>query len=95
MIRFIGGAPYEDIAFRIVDREWDYSAKRERGFKSSFDKVYFALLPIILSPVLRATLHTCAFDHTLLTSISGYLTTSLPIQEGEQSLYLNAPLLVY
>jgi hypothetical protein len=22
-----------------VDKEWDYSAKRERGFKSSFDKV--------------------------------------------------------
>ena len=37
-IRFIAGPPYEDIAFRIVDREWDYSAKRERGFKSSFDK---------------------------------------------------------
>ncbi|KAL9621423.1 MAG: hypothetical protein Q9160_004183 [Pyrenula sp. 1 TL-2023] len=39
LIRFISGPPYEDIAFRIVDKEWDYSAKRERGFKSSFDKV--------------------------------------------------------
>ncbi|KAI1863128.1 uncharacterized protein JN550_009864 [Neoarthrinium moseri] len=38
LIRFISGPPYEDIAFRIVDREWDYSAKRDRGFKSSFDK---------------------------------------------------------
>jgi Cactus-binding C-terminus of cactin protein/Conserved mid region of cactin len=38
LIRFISGPPYEDIAFRIVDKEWDYSAKRERGFKSSFDK---------------------------------------------------------
>ncbi|KAI5359589.1 putative cactin, central domain-containing protein [Septoria linicola] len=38
LIRFTAGAPYEDIAFRIVDKEWDYSAKRERGFKSSFDK---------------------------------------------------------
>ncbi|KAJ5698876.1 hypothetical protein N7462_000881 [Penicillium macrosclerotiorum] len=38
LIRFISGAPYEDIAFRIVDREWDYSAKRDRGFKSTFDK---------------------------------------------------------
>jgi hypothetical protein len=38
LIRFIAGAPYEDIAFRIVDREWDYSAKYERGFKSSFEK---------------------------------------------------------
>ncbi len=39
LIRFMAGAPYEDLAFRIVDREWDYSAKRERGFRSSFDKV--------------------------------------------------------
>lgn len=39
LIQFIAGPPYEDIAFRIVDREWDYSAKRDRGFRSSFDKV--------------------------------------------------------
>jgi hypothetical protein len=39
IIRFTSGPPYEDLAFRIVDKEWDYSAKRERGFKSSFDKV--------------------------------------------------------
>jgi hypothetical protein len=39
LIRFIAGPPYEDIAFRIVDKEWDYSAKRDRGFRSSFDKV--------------------------------------------------------
>ncbi|KAH9862728.1 hypothetical protein J1614_010821 [Plenodomus biglobosus] len=38
LIRFIAGPPYLDVAFRIVDKEWDYSAKRERGFKSSFDK---------------------------------------------------------
>ncbi|OAA31984.1 Cactin protein, cactus-binding domain, C-terminal [Moelleriella libera RCEF 2490] len=37
IIRFTAGPPYEDIAFRIVDKEWDYSAKRERGFKSSFE----------------------------------------------------------
>jgi hypothetical protein len=44
LIRFIAGPPYEDIAFRIVDREWDYSAKKDRGFKSSFDKVCSSLL---------------------------------------------------
>lgn len=44
LIRFIAGPPYEDIAFRIVDREWDYSAKKDRGFKSSFDKVCTAIL---------------------------------------------------
>ncbi|EPE09796.1 hypothetical protein F503_07572 [Ophiostoma piceae UAMH 11346] len=38
LIRFSAGPPYEDIAFRIVDREWDYSSKRERGFKSVFEK---------------------------------------------------------
>jgi hypothetical protein len=38
LIRFIAGPPYEDIAFRIVDKEWDYSAKRDRGFKSNFEK---------------------------------------------------------
>ncbi|TVY24028.1 Uncharacterized protein LHYA1_G007730, partial [Lachnellula hyalina] len=38
LLRFIAGPPYEDIAFRIVDKEWDYSAKRDRGFRSSFDK---------------------------------------------------------
>lgn len=43
LIRFIAGPPYEDIAFRIVDREWDYSAKRDRGFKSSFDKVCLSI----------------------------------------------------
>ncbi|KFA64449.1 hypothetical protein S40285_01091 [Stachybotrys chlorohalonatus IBT 40285] len=52
LIRFIAGPPYEDIAFRIVDREWDYSAKRERGFRSSFDKVrevFFSFLFPFLS----------------------------------------------
>ena len=39
LIRFVSGPPYEDIAFKIVDKEWDFSAKRERGFRSSFDKV--------------------------------------------------------
>ncbi|KAI1827200.1 mid region of cactin-domain-containing protein [Xylaria intraflava] len=45
LIRFIAGPPYEDIAFRIVDREWDYSAKKDRGFRSSFDKVCSRMLP--------------------------------------------------
>ena len=44
LIRFMAGPPYEDLAFRIVDKEWDYSAKRERGFKSTFDKVCCATI---------------------------------------------------
>ena len=39
VIRFIAGPPYQDIAFRIIDKEWDYSAKRERGFRSTFENV--------------------------------------------------------
>lgn len=45
IIHFIAGPPYEDIAFRIVDKEWDYSAKHERGFQSSFDKV--STMPVL------------------------------------------------
>ncbi|KAK5712790.1 hypothetical protein LTR15_011783 [Elasticomyces elasticus] len=37
VIRFVAGEPYEDLGFRIVDKEWDFSAKRERGFKSRFE----------------------------------------------------------
>lgn len=36
LLYFSAGPPYEDIAFRIVDREWEYSHKR--GFKSIFDR---------------------------------------------------------
>ncbi|KIJ56651.1 hypothetical protein M422DRAFT_197721 [Sphaerobolus stellatus SS14] len=36
LLYFSAGPPYEDIAFRIVDREWEYSHKR--GFRSSFDR---------------------------------------------------------
>ena len=46
LIRFISGPPYEDVAFRIIDKEWDFSAKRERGFRSSFDKVFVCLISI-------------------------------------------------
>lgn len=52
LIRFIAGPPYEDVAFRIVDREWDYSAKRDRGFKSSFDKVCpLSMFVLLLCPL--------------------------------------------
>jgi hypothetical protein len=39
ILRFIAGPPYLDVAFRIIDRDWDYSSRFNRGFKSSFDKV--------------------------------------------------------
>ncbi|KIO31016.1 hypothetical protein M407DRAFT_141171 [Tulasnella calospora MUT 4182] len=36
LLCFTAGPPYEDIAFRIVNRDWEYSHKR--GFRSSFDR---------------------------------------------------------
>jgi len=36
LLVFQAGPPYEDMAFRIVNREWEYSHKR--GFRSSFDR---------------------------------------------------------
>lgn len=35
LIRFHSGAPYEDIAFKILNREWDFSDKQ--GFKCIFE----------------------------------------------------------
>jgi hypothetical protein len=34
--RFSAGPPYEDIAFRIVNKEWEYSHKR--GYKCTFER---------------------------------------------------------
>lgn len=36
IIRFIGGAPYEDVAFKIVKKEWEFNHKR--GYKCVFDR---------------------------------------------------------
>ncbi|KAJ1978561.1 hypothetical protein H4R34_003161 [Dimargaris verticillata] len=42
-LRFKAGPPYEDLAFRIINKEWEYS--RRFGFRSVFDrgvlKLYF------------------------------------------------------
>ncbi|KAK0555358.1 hypothetical protein OC846_001198 [Tilletia horrida] len=44
LLRFIAGPPYEDVAFRIVNKQWDH----KRGFRSSFDRgvlqLYFNFL---------------------------------------------------
>ena len=36
ILTFKAGPPYEDIAFRIVNKEWDYG--RKAGFKCTFDR---------------------------------------------------------
>eukprot|EP00908_Phaeocystis_cordata_P010827 Transcript_21680.p1 GENE.Transcript_21680~~Transcript_21680.p1 ORF type:complete len:636 (-),score=346.15 Transcript_21680:280-2187(-) len=36
ILRIRGGPPYEDIAFKVVNREWEYSHKR--GFKCRFER---------------------------------------------------------
>lgn len=40
-LRFSAGPPYEDIAFKIVNREWEYSYKR--GFRCQFHNNIFQL----------------------------------------------------
>lgn len=41
IIRFRAGPPYEDLAFKIVNREWNRS--RKRGFKSTFERGVLSL----------------------------------------------------
>jgi hypothetical protein len=41
ILRISAGPPYEDIAFKIVNKEWEYSNKR--GFKCSFERGIFHL----------------------------------------------------
>ncbi|XP_013137088.1 PREDICTED: cactin-like [Papilio polytes] len=41
VLRFHAGPPYEDIAFKIVSREWEYSYKR--GFRCHFHNNIFQL----------------------------------------------------
>lgn len=36
ILRFMAGPPYEDVAFKIVRKEWEYSFKR--GYKCVFDR---------------------------------------------------------
>lgn len=36
LLQFTAGPPYEDIAFKIVNKDWEHSHKR--GFKSTFDR---------------------------------------------------------
>merc|ERR1719464_498591 len=41
ILRFRAGPPYEDIAFKIVNREWNKS--RKRGFRSTFERGVLSL----------------------------------------------------
>ena len=36
LLRFHAGPPYEDIAFKILNKEWEYSHKK--GFKCTFER---------------------------------------------------------
>ena len=36
IIRFHGGPPYEDIAFKIINKEW--ARQRKKGFKCTFER---------------------------------------------------------
>ncbi|CAF5062648.1 unnamed protein product, partial [Rotaria sp. Silwood1] len=41
ILKFHAGPPYEDIAFKIVSKEWDYSYKH--GFRCHFQNGIFQL----------------------------------------------------
>jgi hypothetical protein len=41
IIRFHAGPPYEDVAFEVLDKEWDLS--RRHGFRNSFDRGVLSL----------------------------------------------------
>lgn len=41
ILRFIAGPPYEDLAFKVVNRNWEYSHKH--GFRCSVDRGIFHL----------------------------------------------------
>ena len=41
ILRFHGGAPYEDIAFKIINKQW--AKGKHKGFKSSFDRGVLSL----------------------------------------------------
>jgi hypothetical protein len=41
ILRFHAGPPYEDIAFKIINREWNRS--RKRGFRSTFERGVLSL----------------------------------------------------
>lgn len=36
ILRFTAGPPYEDVAFRIINREWELNDRR--GYRNSFDR---------------------------------------------------------
>ena len=41
IIRFSAGAPYEDVAFKILNREWN--RQRKHGFKCTFERGVLSL----------------------------------------------------
>ena len=55
VLKFSAGPPYEDVAFRIVNREWELSHRR--GCRSSFDKgvlqlhFQFRVYSLFLNPI--------------------------------------------
>jgi len=48
IIRFSAGPPYEDVAFQIVNREWDKG--RKSGFKCIFERGVLSLFLCVRPP---------------------------------------------
>jgi hypothetical protein len=54
---FQAGPPYEDIAFKIVNKDWEFSHKR--GFKCSFERGIMHLYIKYDPHVVKRLVHSC------------------------------------
>ncbi|KAG1780261.1 mid region of cactin-domain-containing protein, partial [Suillus placidus] len=70
LLHFSAGPPYEDIGFRIVNREWEFSHKR--GFRSSFDRgclsLWFNFRRNVGCSIISSRIQ-CSFTATVLSEV--------------------------
>ncbi|KAK2967183.1 hypothetical protein RJ640_005227 [Escallonia rubra] len=76
IIRFSAGKQYQELAFRIINEEWDYSPKR--GFKSAFDNgtlhLYFNFEREVSKPYVKDELVEAlsSWPSTFVGDLSGF-----------------------
>lgn len=75
LLVFRAGPPYEDVAFRIVRKQWDYSHRR--GFRSHFDRGVLQReceCWLEVEKVIPVDRHSCGLD--MLLWLSGMADSS-------------------
>ena len=70
IVRFCASAPYEDVAFKIVNKQWDFNYRH--GFRCSFDRGIFHLWYVISIGWLRF----CLFASIQLLNNNGFVSVS-------------------